>query len=124
MAPKPVAELMVGLRRDPDFGLVCVLGAGGVEVELERDVTTLLLPAGEDAILEALRGLRVGRRLAGFRGRPAGDAAAFARLVTALADRMLAPGHDLAEIELNPVFVLPEGQGVVAVDALVSRAHS
>jgi acetate---CoA ligase (ADP-forming) len=122
MAPKPVAELMVGLRRDPDFGLLCVLGAGGVEVELERDVATLLLPSSEATILEALNGLRVSRRLAGFRGRPAGDVAAFATMVMALAARMLAPAGDLAEIEINPVFVLPQGQGIVAVDALVSLA--
>lgn len=122
MAPKPVAELMVGLRRDPDFGLVCVLGAGGIEVELERDVTTLLMPAGEAAILAALQGLRVSRRLAGFRGRPAGDSAAFARMIITLARQMATPGAGLAEIEINPVFVLPEGQGAIAVDALVTRA--
>ena len=124
MAAKPVAELMVGLRRDADFGLLCVLGAGGVEVELERDVATLLLPSSEAAILDALKGLRVGKRLAGFRGRPAGDVQAFAAMVSALATLMLAPGSDLAEIEINPVFVLPVGEGVVAVDALVSRARS
>lgn len=122
MAPKPVAELMLGLRRDPDFGLLCVLGAGGVEVELERDVTTLLLPAREAEILASLERLRVSRRLAGFRGRPAADTAAFARMVAVLAERMLSPAADLAEIEINPVFVLPEGQGVIAVDALVTRA--
>ena len=124
MAPRPVAELMVGLRRDPDFGALCVIGAGGVEVELERDVATLLLPLRPAAIEEALGRLRVARRLAGFRGRPAGDVAAVAAAVVALAGELLAPGSRIAEIEINPLFVLPAGQGVVAVDALVSRAEA
>jgi acyl-CoA synthetase (NDP forming) len=119
MAPKPVAEMMIGIRRDEAFGYILVLGAGGVGVEVSRDVATLLLPVTKPDLLEAIAGLRIAKILDGYRGGPAADIDALCETVLRLADLVLTGGADLLEIELNPIMVLARGQGAVAVDALV-----
>ena len=68
-----VAELLVGVVRDPQVGLCLVIGAGGVLVELLADRALLLLPTTAEAVRDALLGLRLRALLHGFRGRPAGD---------------------------------------------------
>ncbi len=120
MAPPPVAELLVGLRRDAQFGLVLVLASGGVLVELVSDATTLLLPADVSEIEAALGRLKVARLLAGYRGRPPGDRAALVAALQALARFAGAMGEAFVELEINPLFVLE--QGVVAVDVLLRQA--
>jgi acetate---CoA ligase (ADP-forming) len=119
MAPKPVAEMMVGIRRDDAFGYILVLGAGGIGVEVSRDVATLLLPLTKPDLMEAIGKLRISKILEGYRGAPPGDVDAFCDAVLKLAGLALAKDTSLLEIELNPVMVLPRGQGIVAVDALV-----
>lgn len=113
MVTDAVAELIVGLRQDAQFGPVLTIGMGGVLVELLRDTATLLLPASQDEILAALRSLRGWPLLSSYRGRPPGDVTAVLSAVEAiagLADRVL-------ELDVNPLLVLPSG--AVAVDALV-----
>ncbi len=112
-----VAEMIVGVRRDPQFGLVLVLGAGGVLVEMVRDVATLLLPTSRSAVERALSGLKVARLLDGWRGRPAGDRAAIVEAVLAIAAFAEAHRDRLVELDVNPLLVLPAG--AVAVDALL-----
>ncbi|MDJ1134961.1 acetate--CoA ligase family protein [Streptomyces iconiensis] len=119
MESDAVAELLVGVRRDEQFGPALTLGTGGVLVELVRDTTTLLLPAPRAEIEEALRSLRIWPVLAGYRGRVAGD-------VPATVDAILAAARhayetDVTELDINPLLVLPEGRGAVAVDALIRR---
>lgn len=118
MAPKPVAELLVTLRRDLDFGLVLTLGAGGVLVEILQDSRTMLLPAPPSAIAGALDRLKIAPILRGFRGKPGVDREAIVRLVADLAERMAAD-PSIAEIEINPLFVGPAPQGVTIVDVLI-----
>jgi acyl-CoA synthetase (NDP forming) len=120
MAPKPVAELIVGITRDPQFGLSLVVGAGGVLVELVRASVSLLLPTTRAEVMEALARGPVGRLLAGYRGGPKGDVAAAADAILSVARFAQANAHRLVELDVNPLFVLP--QGVVAVDALVRAA--
>ena len=117
MVADPVAELLVGVRRDPAFGQVMVLASGGVLVELLGDSQTLLLPTDRRAVETALRRLRVFKLLEGFRGRPAGDVEALTDAVLKLAAHCHAHRDQLEELDVNPLMVLP--QGVVAVDALV-----
>jgi acyl-CoA synthetase (NDP forming) len=119
MAPRPIAELLVGVKRDPLFGLVLVIASGGVLVELLRDAARLLLPAGETAIEGALRRLKSWPLLQGFRGRPAGDVAAAVKAIRAVAAYAEANAARLLELDVNPLMVLPAGQGAIAVDALV-----
>jgi acyl-CoA synthetase (NDP forming) len=122
MAAKPVAELIVGVTRDPQFGLALVIGAGGVLVEMAQDAATLLLPTDRAAVERALRGLKIARIVAGYRGGPAGDMDAAIDAVMAVAAFAEAERHRLVELDVNPLFVLPRGQGAVAVDALIVRA--
>jgi acetate---CoA ligase (ADP-forming) len=122
MAARPVAELIVGITRDPHFGPVLAIGAGGVLAELLGDVATLLLPASRQEIAGALDSLKVMALLRGFRGGPAGDIEAVVDTVSAIADAASAT-PELLELDVNPLFVLPAGQGAVAVDALMVLAQ-
>ncbi|MCZ4316622.1 acetate--CoA ligase family protein [Comamonadaceae bacterium G21597-S1] len=124
MAQGAVAEIIVGLRRDAQFGLALTLGAGGVLVELLQDAQTLLLPASRADICGALATLRCWPLLAGYRGRPAGDVEALLDAVQAILAYGQAQAGRLLELDVNPVLVLPQGQGVVAVDAFVRLAGS
>ncbi|WP_235877956.1 acetate--CoA ligase family protein [Saccharopolyspora karakumensis] len=117
MVQGTVAELLVGVHRDPQFGLALTIGAGGVLVELVRDSATLLLPATRDQIEEALRGLRIWPLLAGFRG-PGADVPAVLDAITAVVD--YARGEErLVELDVNPLLALPNA--AVAVDVLVRK---
>jgi acyl-CoA synthetase (NDP forming) len=112
-------EVFAGVSRDPDFGLVLAFGMGGVNIEVAKDFALRLLPlrAGDAAAMIAeTRGAEV---LKSSRGRPAGDIAGLIAALESLADFAVQAGEDLAEVDLNPIVVLPEGHGCVAVDALI-----
>ena len=119
MATAAVAEIIIGVQRDAQFGLALTIGAGGVWVELLKDVVTMLLPVARGDIAAALRTLRCWPLLQGFRGRPAGDVDALVDAVLAVAAYAQAHASDLLELDVNPVLVLPQGQGVLAVDAMI-----
>ncbi|MCG8153768.1 CoA-binding protein, partial [Pimelobacter simplex] len=112
-------ELIVGARRDGSFGPVVLVGLGGVQAELYRDVQVALAPVDDDEARRMIEALRAYPLLDGWRGRPAVDVAAAARVVAAVS-RLLADDPDLVECEINPLRVGPEG--AVAVDALVLAA--
>jgi acetyltransferase len=108
-------ELIIGLRRDPQFGPLVLVGGGGVEVELRRDVALGIAPLNERQAADLLDETAAGVLLKGWRGRPAGDRPA----VISTLRRLAQIGHDLPEIEeleINPLYVLPEGQGAYALD--------
>lgn len=113
-----VCELIVGLKRDPQFGLALVIGAGGVLTELLADSATLLLPTTRPEIERALSGLRVNRLIEGYRGK-AGDRVALIKAIEAIADFAAKDQTTIEELDINPLLVLPPGKGVVAVDALL-----
>lgn len=117
MQPAPLAELIVGVKRDPLFGMVLVLGAGGILVELLRDARPLLLPVTRAQVEAALRGLKVFALLDGFRGRPAADLAPVIDAIMAIAAYAEANVDTLQELDVNPLMVTPEA--AVAVDALI-----
>ncbi len=118
MVSGAVAEILVGLQRDPIYGLTLTLGMGGVTAEVLADTVTLILPASPDEILAALRRLRLWPLLDGYRGRPKADMAALADLALQLG-ALMASDTSLEEIEINPVLV--RQKGAVAVDALIRR---
>jgi acetyl-CoA synthetase len=118
-----VAEVLVGVMVDPQFGQLLVLGAGGVLTELLRDSVTLLPPFDAASIEAGLRSLRVAKLLAGFRGRPAGDVPALVQTALACARYAQANLETLAELDINPVIVRPADCGAVAVDALIRLAE-
>jgi acetate---CoA ligase (ADP-forming) len=119
MVTGAVAELLLGLRRDPVYGVTLTLGMGGVTAEVLADTVTLVLPVTEAQVLEAAKGLRLWPLLDGYRGRPKADMQAVAAMAVRLGALMLAD-ESLEEIEINPVLV--RETGAVAVDALVRRA--
>ena len=114
-----VAEILVGVARDAVVGLYLVVGAGGVRAELWQDTAVLMLPSPPDAIRDALKNLKIGAVLAGWRGQPRGDVEALVAAVLAVQDFALAHAATLEELEINPLLVRPCGQGAVAVDALM-----
>lgn len=112
-----VAELIVGIGRDPLLGLHLVLGSGGTLVELVGDRRILLLPAGRAEIAAAIRSLKIAKLLDGHRGRPPGDLDAAVGAVLAVQGFALAEVARLAELDVNPLIVTP--QGAVAADVLL-----
>ncbi len=118
MVTGTVAEILLGLRRDPVYGVSLTLGMGGVTAEVLADTVTLILPATEDEIAAALRGLRLWPLLDGYRGRPKADVAALATIAVRLGALMLAD-DSLEEIEINPILL--RETGAVAVDALIRK---
>ena len=118
-----VAEIIAGVRYDPTFGHALLVGAGGLLVELIEDRRALLLPTTRAAIESAVDSLRVAKLLRAFRGRPAGDRTALVDALSALVRLAWQERERLYEIDVNPLLVLGEGEGVVAVDALVTLAE-
>jgi acetyl-CoA synthetase len=114
-----VAEIIVGVTRDPSFGLTLVLGSGGILVELVGDSRTLLLPASAAEIRQAISELRIGRLLEGWRGKAPGDTEALVAAVLAIQAYALAQADRLIELDVNPLMVRPASLGAVAVDALI-----
>jgi acetyl-CoA synthetase len=111
-----VAELIVGVVRDPQFGFALLVGAGGVLAELLTDSVTVLLPATRDDLERAVRRLRVWTLVEGHRGRR-GDPESVLRAILAVADFAEAHRDRLLELDVNPLLVLPDR--AVAVDALI-----
>ncbi|BAL79797.1 acetate--CoA ligase family protein [Bradyrhizobium cosmicum] len=115
-------EIILGMHRDP-LGTAILLGMGGVSAELFKDTTMRLLPPGGGlGVSEAramARDLVTWPLLDGFRGRPKCDVEALAETIVAFSRMVAQLGDRLAEAEINPVFVLPAGQGVKAADGLV-----
>jgi acetate---CoA ligase (ADP-forming) len=112
-------EILAGVTRDPVFGWMLTVGMGGVWTELMKDACHSLLPvdaAGAEAMLRSLKGFAL---LDGYRGAPKADVAAAAKAIAALGEAVLAGGDRLREVEINPLLVMPQGKGAVAVDALV-----
>lgn len=119
MVTGAVAETIVGISRDPDFGPVVVFGLGGTMVELFKDRALCIPPLTQAEAQEMISHTKSGRLLQGFQGRQAGDLPALidvlvqvGKLATHWKDRIHA-------LDINPLLVLPAGQGVVAVDALI-----
>ncbi|SEJ71067.1 acetate--CoA ligase family protein [Achromobacter sp. NFACC18-2] len=120
MAPKGV-ECIAGVHGDPVFGPVVMFGLGGVFVEVLKDVSFRLAPFGRDDALAMIREIKGYALLQGARGAPACDIDALADALAALSRFAHAHRADFRSVEINPLLALPEGQGVVALDAVVIR---
>jgi acyl-CoA synthetase (NDP forming) len=112
-------ELILGFHRDPQLGPIILLGMGGVTTELFKDTAIRLPPIGRRDAASMVDELKSGVLLKGFRGRPRGDLDALASTIMAFSGMALTLGERLVEAEINPLFVLSEGQGVRAADGLV-----
>jgi acyl-CoA synthetase (NDP forming) len=121
MAKPPLAELIVGIKRENDFGLALVIGAGGILVELLKDSRSLLLPTTDGAIRKAVLSLRSASLLQGFRGREAADLDSLVAAIRAVADYACENAGQLLELDVNPLLV--GAAGTTAVDALIRLGH-
>ena len=120
MAP-PGREIILGITRDPTFGPMLMIGLGGIHVEVLRDVAFAPVPVGRDEALALIGELKGAALLDGVREAPPADRAALAELMGALS-RFAADHADLIEeIDLNPVIVHAQGQGLTVVDALIVK---
>ncbi|WP_428954042.1 acetate--CoA ligase family protein [Streptomyces sp. cg35] len=111
-------EMVVGVTHDDLFGATVTVGLGGVLVEVLRDTAVCVPPFGEDRARAALDELRGRALLDGVRGAPPADIDALVEVVLRVQRMALELGDELAELDINPLMVLPRGQGAVALDAL------
>jgi len=113
-------EMIVGARTDPLYGPMLVVGAGGILVELVKDVAFRLLPVTRDDARAMVGELKAAKLLAGFRGKPPADIEALLDAICGLSDFYLDHRHLVSDIEINPIIVMPKG--VRAVDVRMVRA--
>ena len=118
MVKGTVTELIIGITSDEQFGQALVIGAGGIFTELLRDSVTLILPVTDTQIDQALSTLKIAKLIDGFRNR-SGDRQAVIRAISAVAAFAQANLTTLEELDVNPLMVLPPGEGAIAVDALI-----
>jgi succinyl-CoA synthetase beta subunit len=112
-------ELILGIKRDPLFGPVVLCGLGGIFVEVLKDIAVGIPPLSNQQAHDMLARLRAFQILGGVRGKPAGDIDALCEAIVALSNLAVSLGEQVNGVDINPLIVLPKGQGVVAVDAVV-----
>lgn len=112
-------EMLLGCVRDPAFGPVVVLGIGGIYAEALNDRTCRLAPVGIEAAHRMIGELACASVLRGARGQRAFDVDALARTIVAVSQLAWAKRDVIGEIDVNPLFVMPQGRGVIAADALI-----
>jgi acetyltransferase len=109
-------EVILGVRHDPQFGPFMLFGLGGVQVEILKDIAIRLLPIDETTAHEMIRSLRGAALLDAFRGRPKRDIGAVVAAMTGLSRLFIDHQAWLSDLEINPLIVLAEGEGVRAAD--------
>ena len=123
MAPPGGLELIAGARRDPNWGAVIVVGLGGIWAEALNDVRLMPADAGPKRIAGELDQLKGAKLLRGYRGTPGRDIAALVDALTRLGG-LIRANPRLTEIDINPLMVYAQGQGVLALDALLVAGTS
>lgn len=118
---KPGAEIILGIKNDHQFGPMLLCGLGGVFVEVFKDTILTPCPLLKEEALDQLAGLKAYKLLQGYRSSKACDVDALAELMQKLSEYAVANKDVLEELDLNPVFVYPQGEGVCIVDAIIVR---
>jgi len=114
-----VAELIVGVAVDEQFGPYLLIGGGGILVEMIKDSRSLLLPVDRERVIQAMEALQCAPLFHGFRGRPNADLEAAADAILAIAEYVEKGSTPIVELDVNPLMILADGLGVVAADALI-----
>jgi acetate---CoA ligase (ADP-forming) len=112
-------ECILGIHRDPVFGPMAMFGLGGIFVEILKDVVFHRCPFGPETAESMIRSIKGAPLLLGARGRKPADVKALAQMLSRLSALAVAGGDRLQSIDLNPVFAMPEGEGVFAADAVI-----
>jgi len=116
-----IAELLVGIVREPDGLFKLTIGSGGVLTELMQDTTSMLLPVSEEQLLLQINKLKIAKVLHGYRGQAGGNLPSIVQAVIKLCDWLESNQDVIAEVEINPLLCL-EDKAVVA-DALITSAE-
>ena len=114
-------EVIIGVNNDPQFGPTVMFGLGGIFVEILKDVSLRVAPLGLEDALEMIRKIKGFKILSGARGHAKADIPAIADTLVRVSRMALDLESHLAELDINPLLVLPEGRGVRVADALVIR---
>lgn len=112
-------EIIIGVNNDPQFGPMIMVGMGGVFVEVFKDVALYPAPLKEEEALEMLKSLKSFKLLNGYRGTEKCDIKALCQTIVAISNYAQANKDVLKELDINPLFVYPEGKGVGVADALI-----
>jgi len=112
-------EMILGIKRDPLFGPVVLCGLGGIFVEVLKDIAVGIPPLSNQQAHDMLARLRAFQILGGVRGKPASDIGALCNAIVGISNLAVSHSDQLNGVDINPLIVLPKGQGVVAVDAVV-----
>ena len=115
---KEGVEVILGSTRDPKFGPICMFGLGGIFVEAMKDVTFRLAPMWETSAENMVQSIKAYRVLQGIRGKPPADIKA-AKLCILRLSAMVSNHPEIAELDINPLILYPEGQGCVVADARI-----
>lgn len=119
---KGLAEVLVGYRIDPELGPMVMVAAGGIWAEVFKDRSIRMAPVSMETARAMLSEVKALKTLTGLRGKPKGDLEALAAVVCAMSQLALRTDLKVTEAEVNPLLIMPEGQGVRAVDALIYQA--
>lgn len=111
-------EVIIGVKRDPQFGPTLLFGMGGTMTEIMQDISLRVCPVSSDDIKEMFTEVKGFRLLTGFRGRPVADIKALEDTLLNVSNLAMSMKDELTELDINPLIVLPQGQGVRAVDVL------
>jgi acyl-CoA synthetase (NDP forming) len=112
-------EAILGVTNDPLFGPAVMFGLGGIFAEVLKDVSFRMAPVTRSVALEMIAGIKGAAVLAGARGAARADVEALADAIVRVSAMAVDLEHHMAELDINPLFVLPEGHGVKAADALI-----
>jgi acetate---CoA ligase (ADP-forming) len=115
-----LGEMLLGYRADHEAGPLVLLAAGGIYTEIYRDRSIRLAPVDRDTARSMIAELAISRVFQGFRNKPDGDMEALARAIVAISQLAVNGSIDVVDAEINPLIIKREGEGVVAVDALVA----
>jgi len=119
MITDTIAELIIGIKIDNQFGPVIVIGAGGIYTELFRDSVTLLTPINKKQALEAINNLKISKIIKGYRGKGVGDLQELVNTIIKISKFAEKNVNKITEVDINPLIVRKKGKGVIAVDALI-----
>jgi acyl-CoA synthetase (NDP forming) len=120
MVQDVVAEIIVGVARDEQFGPYLLVGGGGILVEMMKDGRSLLMPVTRQEVVDALEKLKCAPLFNGFRGAPPADMDAAVDVILAVAGMVEKDPSSIIELDINPLMLLAKGRGVVAADGLIS----
>jgi acetyltransferase len=120
MLPKGV-EVIVGVNNDPQFGPLVMVGLGGVFVEVFKDVKIYPAPFSKNEAIEIINSLKGIKLLTGYRGEKSRDIEALANFIVKISEFAVATKDEIKELDINPVFVYQEGEGIAVADALIVK---